>query len=99
LVDWKEFGRKISWPNGRIFSELLQKDRGKAMGLFPGRDSNRIPPEFKSRAVSLSNVIHITITVITIVMTSEFLYDWRYTANQFVLAPSPLRPTTRDFFN
>jgi hypothetical protein len=29
---------------------------------------------------------------------SKLLYDWRYTANQFVLAPSPLRPTTRDFF-
>jgi hypothetical protein len=28
---------------------------------------------------------------------SELLYDWRYTANQFVLAPSPLRPTTRIF--
>jgi hypothetical protein len=24
------------------------------------------------------------------------LYDWRFTANQYVLAPSPLRPTTRD---
>jgi hypothetical protein len=28
---------------------------------------------------------------------SELLYDWRFTANQFVLAPSPLRITTRDF--
>jgi hypothetical protein len=26
------------------------------------------------------------------------LYDWRFTANQFVLASSPLRITTRDFF-
>jgi hypothetical protein len=30
---------------------------------------------------------------------SELLYDRRFTANQFVLAWSPLRPTTRDFFN
>jgi hypothetical protein len=29
---------------------------------------------------------------------SELLYDWWFTANQFVLAPSPLRLTTRDFF-
>jgi hypothetical protein len=29
---------------------------------------------------------------------SNLLYDWRSTANQFVLAPSPLRTTTRDFF-
>jgi hypothetical protein len=29
---------------------------------------------------------------------SELLYDWRFTANHFVLAPSPLRITTRDFF-
>jgi hypothetical protein len=26
----------------------------------------------------------------------ELLYDWRFSANHFVLAPSPLRLTTRD---
>jgi hypothetical protein len=30
---------------------------------------------------------------------SELLYDWRFTANQFVLATSPLRITIRDFFS
>jgi hypothetical protein len=30
---------------------------------------------------------------------SELLYDWRFTTNQFVLASSTLRPTTRDFFS
>jgi hypothetical protein len=30
---------------------------------------------------------------------SELLYDWRFTANQFVLASRPLRPTTRFFFS
>jgi hypothetical protein len=30
---------------------------------------------------------------------SKLLYDWRFTANQFVLASSPLRPTIRHFFN
>jgi hypothetical protein len=29
---------------------------------------------------------------------SELHYDWRFTANQFVLAPSPLRFTTTVFF-
>jgi hypothetical protein len=29
---------------------------------------------------------------------SKLLYDWRFTANQFVLTSSPLKPTTRDFF-
>jgi hypothetical protein len=29
---------------------------------------------------------------------SESLYDRQFTANQFVLATSPLRLTTRDFF-
>jgi hypothetical protein len=29
---------------------------------------------------------------------SELLYDWRVTANQFVLEPSPLRLTTGVFF-
>jgi hypothetical protein len=28
---------------------------------------------------------------------SELLYDWRFTASQFVLAPNPLRLTTRDY--
>jgi hypothetical protein len=28
----------------------------------------------------------------------ELLYDWRFTANQFVLTPSPLRPTNSIFF-
>jgi hypothetical protein len=31
-------------------------------------------------------------------LKSKLLYDGRFTANQFVLASSPLRPTTRDFF-
>jgi hypothetical protein len=31
------------------------------------------------------------------VSESELLYDCRFTANQFVLAPSPLRPTTSHF--
>jgi hypothetical protein len=30
---------------------------------------------------------------------SKLLYDWQFTANQFVLAPGPLRPTTRDCFS
>jgi hypothetical protein len=30
---------------------------------------------------------------------SGLLYDWRFTANQFILAPSPFRLTTRDFFS
>jgi hypothetical protein len=29
---------------------------------------------------------------------SELLYDWRFTANQFVLVTSPLRPTSSVFF-
>jgi hypothetical protein len=29
---------------------------------------------------------------------SKLLYDWRFTANQFVLASSPLRLMTRIFF-
>jgi hypothetical protein len=29
---------------------------------------------------------------------SELLYDWRFTANHFILAPKLLRLTSRDFF-
>jgi hypothetical protein len=31
-------------------------------------------------------------------LKSKLLYDLRFTANQFVFAPSPLRPAIRDFF-
>jgi hypothetical protein len=30
--------------------------------------------------------------------TSKLLYDWRFTANRFVLRPTPWGSTTRDFF-
>jgi hypothetical protein len=32
-----------------------------------------------------------------ILSKSELLYDWRFISNQFVLATSPFRTTTRDF--
>jgi hypothetical protein len=35
----------------------------------------------------------------TCISESESLYDCQFTANQFVLAPSPLRLTTSIFFN
>jgi hypothetical protein len=31
-------------------------------------------------------------------ITKKLLYDWWFTTNQFVLAPSPLKLTTRVFF-
>jgi hypothetical protein len=34
----------------------------------------------------------------TDLIQSELLYDWQFTANQFILAPSPLRPTTGILF-
>jgi hypothetical protein len=34
----------------------------------------------------------------TVLSKSKLLYVWRFTANQFVLVPSPLRFTTRDLF-
>jgi hypothetical protein len=30
---------------------------------------------------------------------SDPFYDWQFTANQFILAPSPLRLTTRIYFS
>jgi hypothetical protein len=38
------------------------------------------------------------LTILLSKSKSKSLYDWRFTANQFVLASSPLRLTTRDFF-
>jgi hypothetical protein len=39
----------------------------------------------------------ITMSSASLSSQSELHYDWRFTANQFVLVPSPLRPTTRFF--
>jgi hypothetical protein len=36
---------------------------------------------------------------ITPLSESELFYDWRFTANQFVLAPSPFKLTARFFFS
>jgi hypothetical protein len=33
-----------------------------------------------------------------LLFSSELLYDWRFTANQFVLAIRPLRSTTSNLF-
>jgi hypothetical protein len=30
-------------------------------------------------------------------LKSKLFYDWRFTANHFILAPDPSRPTARDF--
>jgi hypothetical protein len=50
-----------------------------------------------NREYILINVLKALASVISM-SESELLYDWRFTANQFVLAPSPLRFTTGDFF-
>jgi hypothetical protein len=39
------------------------------------------------------------IPLLTKVKKSKLLYDWQFTANQLVLASSPLRLTTRVFFS
>jgi hypothetical protein len=47
-----------------------------------------------SDTASLSSVIWLSSQ-----LESELLYDWRFTANQFVLAPSPFRLTASIFSN
>jgi hypothetical protein len=53
---------------------------------------NILPPEVVSYI--LSQYQHI---IFHSESESESLYDWRFTANQFVLATSPLRLTTSNF--
>jgi hypothetical protein len=36
--------------------------------------------------------------LLTLSVKVKLLHNWQFIANQFVLAPGPLRPTTRDFF-
>jgi hypothetical protein len=38
-----------------------------------------------------------SVTALSQLTELELLYDWRFTANQFDLASSPLRPTTSNF--
>jgi hypothetical protein len=51
-----------------------------------------------SRLCPISISFHYKSSLDLILPESELLYDWRFTANQFVLAPSPLRLTARCFF-
>jgi hypothetical protein len=53
-----------------------------------------IPKVFPASATSFSVLTTATLDK----AKSKFLYDWRFTPNQFVLASSPLRLMTREFF-
>jgi hypothetical protein len=44
-----------------------------------------------------TNVHKLDWMLVIIYRVRELFYDWRFTANQFVLAKSPLRPTIRIF--
>jgi hypothetical protein len=57
--------------------------------------SQRLNPHRLSN--SLTN--QLTATKSKSKLKSELLYDWLFTANQFVLATSPLRLTIRDFIS
>jgi hypothetical protein len=50
-------------------------------------------------ATVISNPLNYTLHISHIESESESLYDWRFTSNQFVLAPSPLRLTARILFS
>jgi hypothetical protein len=40
----------------------------------------------------------VLLTTINSLSEPQLLYDWRFTASQFILATSPLRLTTNNFF-
>jgi hypothetical protein len=46
-----------------------------------------------------SKTIHSSLNTSYAESESKLLYDWRFTANQFFLVPSPLRLTTRLFYD
>jgi hypothetical protein len=78
--------------------------RTRASSLLLWRTKNSCPHRELpwTMSVSRSSLIHFWISDFTSEFTaseseSELLYDWRFTANQFVLATSPLSPTTRNF--
>jgi hypothetical protein len=52
----------------------------------------------RKAAVEVSSSLHTVGGGEATVSQSELLYTWRFTANQFILAPSSLRFTTRIFF-
>jgi hypothetical protein len=53
-------------------------------------------------------ILHITVTTVSLLdklkselmygCQSESLYEWRFTANQFILAPSPFETHGQNFF-
>jgi hypothetical protein len=68
----------------------LQFTRAHRLGFFVTLSASRLLV-MASSSSSLP-------TVYSSKSKSKLFYDWRFTANQFVLASSPLRPTTRLFF-
>jgi hypothetical protein len=47
----------------------------------------------------MSTFIYIAYEIVHVMFVSQLLYDSLFTANQFVLAPSPSRLTTSDCFS
>jgi hypothetical protein len=74
-VEWKEYGRKWSWSNSRLYPVISLEGLRKYNtnfsqdGLFLGRDLNTGPPGVRS-----------TITIIDIKM---YVYTYVYTYMQF----------------
>jgi hypothetical protein len=70
------------------------------------REVAAIPLNTPSRNLCITPPAKLTYLILIIylksfidpVSESELLYDWRFTANHFVLAPSPLKITITVFF-
>jgi hypothetical protein len=61
LTYWEGRGRKLTWPNRSNLSTFVWK-RGKAQitcqnSRYPGRHSNRAPPEYMSRTLPIYHLV------------------------------------------
>jgi hypothetical protein len=64
---------------------------------FPNSPRPLLLASHSSRSQHMNRSSSITNSLTTTEAESELLYDWRFSANQFVLAISPLRITTGNF--
>jgi hypothetical protein len=92
---------RTQFPNSGIHTTAVFLDISIVLfclkyGTFRGLDSVSV---FRRNLLSWDQSTELSSYLQTPALESgsELLYDWRFTASQFVLAPSPLRPNTRIF--
>jgi hypothetical protein len=86
--------------NKPSFNDINKKFWEEIIGYFPltRHEPHRIRSHQQFSIAAGTCLLSHCLAMILGYTEAELLYDWRFIANHFVMAPSPLRITARDFF-